>query len=87
MKMRMANDPQFREELKRKREMEVEMRGIMQSALVRLARINMDQAIQIAARQVPGKVLNCNLDCGQMGGARKACAGRKSLLPLGYCGQ
>jgi beta-lactamase regulating signal transducer with metallopeptidase domain/uncharacterized membrane protein YkoI len=62
MKLKMANDPQFREELIRKRELEVEMRVIKQAALVRLARINMDQAIQIATSQFPGKVLTCNLD-------------------------
>jgi len=61
LKMRMADDPQFREELKRRREMEVEMRAVTEATLVRLARINMDQAIQIATSQFPGKVLNCNL--------------------------
>ena len=61
LKMRLADDPQFREELKRRREMEVEMRAATQATLVRLARINMDQAIQIATSQFPGKVLNCNL--------------------------
>jgi beta-lactamase regulating signal transducer with metallopeptidase domain/uncharacterized membrane protein YkoI len=62
LRMKMESDPQFREEVRRKRETEMEMRGIKQSALVRLSRINMDQAIQIATSQVPGKVLNCNLD-------------------------
>lgn len=62
MKVRMENDPQFREEVMRKREIEVEMRAIKQAALVKLARINMDQAIQVASSQYPGKVLQCSLD-------------------------
>ena len=61
-KERMARDPRLREEVERKREVETEMRAIKQAALVRLARITMDQAIQIATSQFPGKVLNCNLD-------------------------
>jgi len=61
-KERMASDPQFREELERKRELEMEMRSVRQAALVRLARINMDQAIQIATSQQPGKVLECTLN-------------------------
>ena len=40
----------------------MEMRSIRQAALVRLAKINMDQAIQIATSQQPGKVLMCSLD-------------------------
>jgi uncharacterized membrane protein YkoI len=59
---RMARDPRFREEVQRKREVEMEMRAVKQSALVRLSRITVDQAIQIATSQVPGKVLVCNLD-------------------------
>ena len=62
MKERMESDPQFREELKRKQELEMEMRSIRQAALIRLARINMDQAIQIATSQNPGKVLLCSLE-------------------------
>lgn len=62
LKERMARDPRFREEVQRKREVEMEMRALKQGALVRLARITMDQAIQIATSQFPGKVLNCNLD-------------------------
>ena len=62
MKERMASDPEFREEIARKQEMEMEMRAIRQAALVRLAKINMDQAIQIATSQQPGKVLLCSLD-------------------------
>jgi uncharacterized membrane protein YkoI len=58
----MARDPQFREEVQRRREVEMEMRAIRQEALVRLSRLTMDQAIQIATSQFPGKVLECNLD-------------------------
>jgi beta-lactamase regulating signal transducer with metallopeptidase domain/uncharacterized membrane protein YkoI len=61
-KERMAHDPKFREEVERKRDLEMEMRSIKQAALVRLARINMDQAIQIATSQTPGKVLECSLN-------------------------
>ena len=60
-KERMERDPRFREEVQRKEEVEMEMRAIRQAALVKLARINMDQAIQIATSQTPGKVLECNL--------------------------
>jgi hypothetical protein len=35
----------------------MEMREVRQAALLRLAKINMDQAIQIATSQQPGKVL------------------------------
>jgi len=55
-------DPRFRAEIERKREIEMEMQALKQGALVRLSRITMDQAIQIATSQFPGKVLNCNLD-------------------------
>ena len=61
-KERMARDPRFRDEVQRKREMEVEMRAVKQAALVRLSRVTMDQAIQIATSQTPGKVLVCSLD-------------------------
>lgn len=61
-KERMANDPSFRAELQRKRELEMEMRAVKQAALVRLSRLTMDQAIQIATSQSPGKVLECTLD-------------------------
>jgi uncharacterized membrane protein YkoI len=60
-KARMPNDPAIQREMERKREMEVEMRSVMHAALVRLAKINMDQAIQIATSQQPGKVLLCSL--------------------------
>jgi len=62
MKERIARDPQFAEELERRRELEIEMRAVRQAALVRLARINMDQAIQIATSQHPGKVMSATLD-------------------------
>jgi beta-lactamase regulating signal transducer with metallopeptidase domain/uncharacterized membrane protein YkoI len=58
---RMQNDPRFREEVQRKEELETQMRAVRQAALVKLARIGMDQAIQIATSQTPGKVLECNL--------------------------
>jgi bla regulator protein blaR1 len=61
-KERMASDPKFREEVQRKREVEMEMRAVRQAALVRLSRLTMDQAIQIATSQTPGKVLECQLD-------------------------
>jgi len=52
------------EELKvkvlRERE-EREIRAKQQAELVKLAKINMDQAIQIATSQYPGKVLECSL--------------------------
>ena len=54
-------DPVIVREMERKKEMEVEMRSIMHAALVKLAKINMDQAIQIATSQHPGKVMLCSL--------------------------
>ena len=62
MKRRVESDPQFREEIARKQEVEMEMRAVRQAALIRLSRINMDQAIQIATSQQPGKVMVCTLD-------------------------
>jgi beta-lactamase regulating signal transducer with metallopeptidase domain/uncharacterized membrane protein YkoI len=62
IKERISRDPQFAAELERRREFEIEMRAIRQAALVKLARINMDQAIQIATSQQSGKVLSANLD-------------------------
>jgi uncharacterized membrane protein YkoI len=47
--------------VQRKEDAEMEMRAVRQAALVKLARISMDQAIQIATSQSPGKVLECNL--------------------------
>jgi uncharacterized membrane protein YkoI len=61
-KERMERDPRFREEIERKRDLEMEMRAVRQAALVRLARVTMDQAIQIATSQTPGKVLECSLN-------------------------
>jgi beta-lactamase regulating signal transducer with metallopeptidase domain len=58
---RMEQDPRYREEVQRKEELEMQMRAVRQAALLKLARINMDQAIQIATSQTPGKVLECNL--------------------------
>ena len=43
-------------------EEELKMKAIRQSTLVRLARISMEQAIQIATSQQPGKVLECSLN-------------------------
>jgi beta-lactamase regulating signal transducer with metallopeptidase domain len=62
LKERMASDPQFREEFERKERLEMEMREVRQAALIRLAKINMDQAIQIATSQQSGKVLVCSLE-------------------------
>lgn len=62
IKERIARDPAFAAELDRRREVELEMRAITQAALVKLARINMDQAIQIATSQQSGKVLSANLN-------------------------
>jgi len=61
-KVRVSTDPRVREEIERKERVEVEMREVRQAALVRLAKINMDQAIQIATSQQPGKVLECSLE-------------------------
>ncbi len=55
-------DPRVREEMERKERIEMEMREVRQAALIRLAKINMDQAIQIATSQNPGKVLLCSLE-------------------------
>ena len=62
MKERIAADPGLREEIERKERVEIEMREVRQAALVRLAKINMDQAIQIATSQQPGKVIVCSLE-------------------------
>jgi beta-lactamase regulating signal transducer with metallopeptidase domain len=61
-KERMARDPNFRAEMQRKQELEMEMRTLKQAALVRLSRVTMDQAIQIATSHAPGKVLSSVLD-------------------------
>jgi beta-lactamase regulating signal transducer with metallopeptidase domain len=62
MKERMAADPRMREEMERKERVEMEMREVRQAALVRLAKVNMDQAIQIATSQQAGKVMVCSLE-------------------------
>ena len=62
IKWRVAGDPKLREEFERKERVEMEMREVRQAALVRLAKINMDQAIQIATSQNPGKVMECSLE-------------------------
>src|SRR5215213_10043504 len=62
VKMRMSSDPQIREEMERKERVEMEMREVRQAALVRLAKVNMDQAILIATSQQAGKVLLCSLE-------------------------
>ncbi len=56
-----GTDLQEFQERERKRETEIEMRDIMHSALLRLAKINMDQAIQVATSHQPGKVLLASL--------------------------
>ncbi len=61
-KLRMESDPRVREEMERKERVEMEMREVRQAALIRLAKINMDQAIQIATSQQSGKVLLCSLE-------------------------
>src|ERR1044072_5905273 len=55
-------DGEFVTMRRRHEEEEMKARDIMQAALVRLARIPMDQAIQIATSQSPGKVLECSLN-------------------------
>lgn len=54
-------DPAERAEIERKRQIEMEMREKTHTALVRVARITMEQAIQVATSQTPGKVLECSL--------------------------
>jgi len=49
------------EEVERHREEEMKARNIRNAVLMRLARIPMDQAIQIALSQQPGKVLESSL--------------------------
>ena len=60
-KERMASDPAFRDEMRRKMELEVEAKVAAEAAMVRLAKINMDQAIQVASSHQPGKVLLASL--------------------------
>ena len=54
-------EEQLVREMIRKEVLELEARAVMHTALVQLAKINMDQAIQIATSQQPGKVLLCSL--------------------------
>jgi uncharacterized membrane protein YkoI len=61
LKERMKLDPQFREEMEQREKREREARAKQQAELVRLARISMEQAIQTATNQQPGKVLECGL--------------------------
>jgi beta-lactamase regulating signal transducer with metallopeptidase domain len=61
LKERIAKDPQFAAEFERRKETEVKMREIMHAALLRLARISMEQAIQIATSHKAGKVLMASL--------------------------
>jgi beta-lactamase regulating signal transducer with metallopeptidase domain/uncharacterized membrane protein YkoI len=64
VKERAARDPQFRAELEARERRGREEREIAekrQAELARLAKVSMDQAIQIATAQQPGKVLECAL--------------------------
>ena len=61
IKEKIARDPVFAAELQRRREVELEMRAITQAALMKLARISMEQAIQIATSQQPGTVMVATL--------------------------
>ena len=64
MKERSESDPQFKAELRERalhERNEREAKAAMDAALIRLAKIPMDQAIQIATSQQPGKVLACSL--------------------------
>jgi uncharacterized membrane protein YkoI len=64
MKERAERDPQFRTELdareRHKRE-EMEAKGKNQAELARVAKVTMDQAIQVVTRQHAGKVMDCSL--------------------------
>ena len=55
-------DGEFVTMRRRHEEEELKARDLMQATLVRLARVPMDQAIQIATSQSPGKVLECSLN-------------------------
>ena len=56
-----GNEEEIMSEIARKQDIELEARAVMHAALVQLAKINMDQAIQVATSQQPGKVLICSL--------------------------
>jgi TonB family protein len=58
------HDPQFRAELEaraRQQQEETKTRLIAHASLARMAKITMEQAIQIANGQYPGKVMECSL--------------------------
>jgi len=62
--MKEEREPRFKAELaerERREQIELSAKATMQAALVSLAKISMDQAIQIATSQQPGKVLACSL--------------------------
>ena len=64
IKERAERDPQFHAEMEAREKherLEREARAQRQAELARLARITMDQAIQIVTNQQPGKVLECAL--------------------------
>jgi bla regulator protein blaR1 len=64
MNERAERDPAFRAEmeaLEARRRAERELEARQEAALARMARFTMDQAIQIAINQQPGKVLQCSL--------------------------
>jgi len=61
MKEKIAADPALRGELERRREFELEMREVANAAMLRLAKITMEQAIQVATSHKPGKVLLATL--------------------------
>lgn len=60
-KERSPRDERVMEEIARRQDLELEARAVMHAALVQLAKINMDQAIQVATSQQPGKVLLSSL--------------------------
>jgi uncharacterized membrane protein YkoI len=64
MKERAESDPRFKAELQeraRHEQLELESKAAMNATLIRLAKIPMDQAIQIATSRQPGKVVACSL--------------------------
>jgi uncharacterized membrane protein YkoI len=64
MKERSERDPQVKAELQERalrKQLEPESKAAMNATLIRLAKIPMDQAIQIATSRQPGKVLACSL--------------------------
>jgi beta-lactamase regulating signal transducer with metallopeptidase domain/uncharacterized membrane protein YkoI len=71
IKERAEHDPQLQAELierERREKIEREVKAKQQVELVRLARVTMDQAIQTATAESPGKVL----ECGLIGGSWEA---------------